>query len=310
MPLETPILFCVFHRPDLAQQVFSAIREQRPRTLLVVQDGPRPDRPGEAARVEQTRRLLDQVDWDCDLRMDFAPANMGCQARMNSGITWAFSQFERLIILEDDCLPAPSFFGYCEALLARFAEDERIMLISGDNFQPAPRTPHSYYFSKWTHIWGWASWRRAWEWNDPSMQAWPEFRQSDGLRRWCCDEPEAAHWTEVFDRAHAGGIDTWDFAWMFACWRRGGLTVLPRCNLVSNLGFGQDATHTLDSTSRLSRLPTGELGPLRHPPEVDRDAAADAYTWRHVFQDSSDRAARPERTRWWPRWLPRRRKTA
>jgi hypothetical protein len=255
--------------------------------LLVVQDGPRADHVSDNEWIERTRAVLKQVDWPCEFACNFATENLGCKRRMASGISWAFDQVDRLIILEDDCLPHADFFPFCDNLLTRFANDERIMTISGDNFQLVPRSPHSYYFSKWTHIWGWASWRRAWAAFDPDIRDWPITKDDPWLSALCCEPAEHAHWQHVFDQQHAGLIDTWDFPWMYANWKHGGLTVLPNTNLVSNIGFGAGATHTIDAQSPLANLPAHGMPTLSHPPCVERDVEADAWSWRNVFQQKS-----------------------
>ena len=283
MSVETPILLCVFKRPAHTRRVLDAIARQRPRRLFVVGDGPRPHVAGEAAAVAAVRQVVGSVDWPCDVRTHFAAANMGCRARMSSGIDWAFSQSERLIILEDDCLPHDDFFRLCDTLLDRYADDPMVMAVAGNNFQPGPRTGHSYYFSRYAHIWGWATWRRAWDHYDVAIADWPRLAAA-GLLEDVLDDPvEIRHWKAVFDGVHAGEIDTWDFQWLLACWRRRGLTALPETNLVSNIGFGAGALHTTDARSPLAAMPTGELGPLSHPPRVERLAEADVWTWKTLF---------------------------
>lgn len=281
--LTTPIAFLIFNRPETTKRVFESIRAARPARLLIVADGPRPHREGEVEKVAATRQIVSQIDWPCEVATNFSETNLGCKQRVASGLTWAFQQSESLIILEDDCVPHPSFFGYCEQLLERYADDERVMMISGDNFQPAQRTPNSYYFSRWSHIWGWASWRRAWDHFDVEVASWPETKFDRELRSVFGCDAEYEHWCGVLDRQHAGEIDTWDFPWQYACWKQRGLTVLPETNLISNIGFGNDATHTTDSLSRLANLPTAEIGPLRHPSEVAANEEADRHTWENIF---------------------------
>ena len=241
LSLQTPILFCVFNRPDLTRQVFDRIAQQRPQRLLLACDGPRQESPTDQRLVNEVREIVTAVDWPCQVQTYFADQNRGCRQQMANAISWGFEQAERLIILEDDCLPDPSFFGYCESLLERYAGDPQVMMISGDNFQPAATTPNSYYFSAYSHIWGWASWRRAWQHYDLAMSDWPEHRANGDaaeiLGPFCTDENETAYWRGVFDRQHAGQIDTWDYSWAYSCWANGGLTILPESNLVSNIGF-------------------------------------------------------------------------
>ncbi len=282
--MKTPVAFLIFNRPDVTEQVFAAIARAKPPALLVVADGPRAGRPGEAEKCAQARAIIERVDWDCRVLKNYAAENMGCRRRVSSGLDWVFETVEEAIILEDDCLPVASFFPYCEALLERYRHDTRVMAVSGDNFQRGVRhSPYSYYFSKYNHVWGWASWRRAWEHFDVDMATWPQFRDAGLLRSLCPIREEERLWTTIFNRVHAQEIDTWDYNWTYACWSQSGLTILPEVNLVSNLGFRPDASHT-KAQSWVAELPTGEMGELRHPPFVQRNAVADAATYASLFK--------------------------
>ena len=181
--LKTPILFLIFNRLDTTRRVFEEIRKQKPRQLFVASDGPRVNKDGEREIVEKTRKLvLDNIDWECEVKTLFRGENLGCKIAVSSAIDWFFENIEEGIILEDDCLPAQSFFGYCEELLEKFREDGRISVISGDNFQFGWRnTSDSYYFSKNCHIWGWATWRRAWERYDVEMKTYPNFKKKEKI---------------------------------------------------------------------------------------------------------------------------------
>ena len=279
--LTTPVACFIFNRPKLTEMVFAAIAAAKPRKLMVVADGPRYPEETEACR--ETRAVVERIDWECDLRIDAADTNMGCKQRISSGLDWVFSEVDEAIILEDDCLPAPSFFYFCETLLVRYRRDERVMMISGDNFQHGQqRTAHSYYFSKYTSIWGWATWRRAWKHYDVNMTSWPEFKQSGLLRGVCEDPDERAYWTRLFDLTHAGAIDTWDYQWCYACWSQGSLAILPNCNLVSNIGFGERATHVFDGAGRAA-LPVENIWAIEDPPFVVQDREADLYTFEYLL---------------------------
>jgi len=282
---QTPVALFIFNRPDTTARVFARIAAARPSRLFVVADGPRPAVPADAEACAATRAITEAVDWPCEVRRDYAPANLGCGRRVASGLDWVFSQVEEATILEDDCVPDPSFFPFCEELLDRFRTDERVMAISGDNFQGGRwRTRYSYYFSAVPHAWGWATWRRAWQHFDLEMLLWPEIRDGGWLADLFHDRHAARYWTEIFDAMLQHRIDTWDYQWFFACWAQGGLTVLPSVNLVSNIGFDGRATHTRIPTPR-AMVPTGEMAfPLLHPPYVVRDAQADRRTQRHYFR--------------------------
>jgi hypothetical protein len=283
-PLETPVAFFVFNRPELTRRVFEAIAAARPKRLLLVADGPRHDRAGEAERCAAVRAIVSRVDWECVVQRAFAESNLGCRQRVSTGLDWVFTECERAIILEDDCLPHPTFFRYAEELLDRYASDERVTMIGGSGFDPARPAGASYRFSRYNLIWGWASWRRAWRRYDVAIRRWPEFRSEEWLLKFTGEPGIAAYWREVFDRVHAGEIDTWDYQWTFASWAGDGLAIHPHVNLVSNIGFGADATHTLGDSHLAARAATAMAFPMVHPASVVADAEADRVLAREVYQ--------------------------
>ncbi len=277
------VIFLIFNRPELTARVFATIRQARPQRLFVVADGPRPERQGEAELVAAARAVTEKIDWPCDVIRDYSNVNLGCGKRVSSGITKAFESIEDAIILEDDCLPNASFYSYCSQLLKRYASDSRVMCISGNNFQNGVRRGDgSYYFSKYPHCWGWATWRRAWQHFSIDLSFWPKVRNSGLLRSACPEEHERTYWSNIFDRTQAGKIDTWAYPWVLCVWLQSGLTVLPNMNLVSNIGFGADATHTRFESIHAT-LPAEDIGSLVHPWPVCRDVVADALTDRLVF---------------------------
>jgi len=280
-----PVLFLIFNRPDLTKRVFERIREAQPRQLFIAADGPRADRPGEAELCAETRAVVERVDWDCEVRTFFRDENLGCKHAVSSAITWFFEHVEEGIILEDDCLPELTFFRFCAELLNRYRNEERVMVISGNNFQnPTCIRPDSYYFSVYNHIWGWATWRHSWMKYDGNLASWPDRKSTSWLQRFLADSEAAQYWTQMFDSAHAGKIDSWGYPWTYSCWANDGLTVLPAVNLVTNIGFDDRATHTRDPHSPASALPTHVMEfPLRHPVEIEPDRRADRYTFEHLF---------------------------
>jgi hypothetical protein len=284
--LQTPVAFIIFNRPDTAEQVFAEIAKARPPKLLVIADGPRTNRPGEAEKCAATRAILKKVDWDCEVLTNYSEVNLGCKRRVSSGIDWVFEQVEEAIILEDDCLPDPTFFRFCQEMLERYRHDQRVGMISGDNFQFGHRrSDDSYYFSKYVHIWGWASWRDRWANSyDVTMARWPHIRDGGWLADMVGSAREAAYWTKVFDRVHRGEIDTWDYQWVFANWVEGRMTILPVVNMISNIGFDGNATHT-KGDSDLANLTRNPMSfPLRHPLGMFRNVEADQYSYRRCFR--------------------------
>jgi hypothetical protein len=284
--LNAPVLFLVFNRPETTRQVFETIRQARPPRLYIAADGPRDDKPGEQVVCEKVRGITMAVDWPCEVRTLFRKKNLGCGAAVSGAIDWFFEREPEGIILEDDCLPDPSFFRFCEELLERYRENPAVMMISGDYYHGRHRQPpHSYFFSRHIGTWGWASWARAWKCNDRTMRRWPELRNSDWLVRVGDGHSDFRDfWTEVFDTVHAGRIDTWDYQWAYSCWLLDGITILPSRNLVKHIGYGSDATHATGDGGWMGRLPLEAISfPLVHPAEIERDRVADRWMDVNVF---------------------------
>lgn len=286
MSYRTPILLLLYNRPETTEQVFAAIREVRPARLFVAADGPSTKRPDDLERCLKTRGVVARVDWDCEVRTLFREENLGCRKAISSAIHWFFEQAEAGIILEDDCLPSSSFFRYCDELLDMYRDCDEVMAVSGDNFQDGRCvTSDSYYFSRYPHCWGWATWRRAWSKYDTDLKGWAEYQQSPSFDEIGATNPSfRGYWTRIFEKVKAGEIDSWAYVWTLSCWLNGGLTAIPRRNLVKNIGFGPDATHTKGASTRLSVMRAEEIEfPLKHPTQISRHASADSYADIHHF---------------------------
>jgi hypothetical protein len=282
--MNVPVALIIFNRADTTARVLAEIAKARPSKLLVIADGPRADHPDDAEKCLAARAAIDRVNWDCEVLTNYSEVNLGCGARPSSGLDWVFENVAEAIILEDDCLPHPTFFPFCAELLERHRDDERVMMISGDNFQfGRKRTQYSYYFSRYTHTWGWATWRRAWRYFDREIKLWPALRETPWLLDALGDERAADYWGQLFDRMEQMP-SVWDYQWAFACWSQSGLTILPNTNLISNIGWGEDATHTKLADNPSANIPTSEmLFPLEHPPYVVRDREADQFTFERLF---------------------------
>jgi hypothetical protein len=289
--MNTPVALIIFKRPDYTERVFEAIRQAKPPKLLVIADGPRPSHPDDAEKCEETRAIIDRVDWDCEVLRNFSDKNLGCGIRPATGISWVFENVEEAIILEDDCMPHPSFFQFCDEMLNRYRDDERIMHVSGNNFWGSKyQHQESYLFSRYTLSWGWATWRRAWQYYDFDMKHWTTM-DLQKQKRFLTDllgAPHAAEgWIKMFRNVVDGDLDCWDYQWTLTCWLQGGFSILPHVNLVSNFGFGADATHTFSAETnsvdcpKLS-IPTEAMEfPLKHPHLMLRDSQVD-----HFIQDN------------------------
>lgn len=282
MALSTPVALVFYHRPALLARVFEAVAAARPSRLFLIADGPRDE--ADRADCLAARQVVEQLSWPCQVQRFYAETNLGVKRRVSSGLEWVFDQVEEAIILEDDCLPGPSFFSYCQELLDRYRRDDRVFAIGGGNYQfGRKRSQHSYHFSGYCSIWGWATWKRAWRHYDVDIKDWPMLREHGLLEAGCNSAQEVHYWRWVFDNVYSGRIDTWDYQLLLAMWSQHALFVVPEANLVSNIGFGAGSTHTWSSASRLAAVPVNSIGALRHPSDVYRNAAADLYTFRRVL---------------------------
>lgn len=245
--LKTPVLLIVFNRLDTTKQVLDAIREAKAPRLYIAADGPRGHVTGEDSKVRAVREyVLSHIDWDCEVKTLFRENNLGCKYAVSGAINWFFENEEMGIILEDDCLPSQSFFFFCSELLERYKNDVRIWQISGANLlENRIKLSTSYIFSRYGGIWGWATWARHWHKYDIHMISWPEKKMD---QRWLRSVTE----TEVeinirkkrFDNVYYQNFNTWDYQWIYTKLLANGLSIIPRRNLVKNIGFGADATHT------------------------------------------------------------------
>lgn len=282
--VNTPIVYIVFNRPELTARSFAVIRKIRPERLFLIADGPRPNVSGDERRCDEVRRIIAQVDWPCDVTRLFAEENLGCMRRITSGLDFVFANVPEAIILEDDCMPDLSFFRYCDELLERFRTVDQIGVVSGNNFQPATwSSGNSYYFSRYPHCWGWATWSRAWQKLDRDMSCWPSLRESDWLKSLFQNRCDQWYWRNMFDETLTGRINSWAVRWVLTCWTEGLLTVLPDKNLVTNVGFGADSVNNLVEDKR-AMVPSESIDfPMQHPDLVIRNTQADDHTQKTFF---------------------------
>jgi len=282
--LKTPILFIIFNRPDTTQKVFDEIKKVKPLKIFIAADGPRNDKKNDAKNCQETRKIINQINWDCEIFTLLREQNLGCKIAVSSAISWFFQHIEKGIILEDDCLPDQSFFWYCQQLLEKYIHDERIMMISGDNFQDGiKRGEQSYYFSRLSHIWGWATWRRAWKYYDVHMKNFPEFHTQNQIKHIFDDQFAQQYWVIIFKNVYNNKIDTWDYQWTYTVFSQNGLSIMPNCNLISNIGFGQKATHVKEKSNKCANMKRYKLKILSHPAFILPDKNADNYTFKHHY---------------------------
>lgn len=285
MSLKTPILLIIFNRPETTRQVFEQIKKAQPEKLFIAADGPQPNKEGEREACEETRKIIKEVDWPCEVKTLFQEKNLGILNAPPTAINWFFNNTESGIILEDDCVPDQSFFTFCEELLEKYRNDERIMQIAGSNFQQGKkRGDASYYFSKYNHLWGWATWKRAWALNDPQMSTFPKFKKDRRIKDVWSSWSEQRGWVRTLERAYNGQIKSWDYPWIYAFWSNSGLCILPNQNLVTNIGFDQNATHTKEDKKgnlKIKSIPLEQA--IKHPDFIIANREADLYTFKEIF---------------------------
>jgi hypothetical protein len=286
--LQTPVLFLVFNRLDTTKQVFEAIRQAKPPRLYVASDGARANREGEREKVQAVRDyIINNIDWNCEVKTLFQDKNLGCRVAVSTAIDWFFDNEEQGIILEDDCLPEQSFFRFCEELLNKYKDDKRVMSIGGYCYRDESiKLLNSYFFTRYHHWWGWASWSRAWQYYDRSMEQWDAVKNT----KWLLTIGDGnllfkTFWGDKFNSTYLGKIDTWDYQWLFSCWCQNGVAILPSKNLIKNLGFAHiDATHTQNKNDKLALIPVQSLTfPLSHPLNIIRNHQIDKWLDRNRY---------------------------
>lgn len=283
--LDIPILMLVFNRPEETQRVFDAVKAARPARLYVAADGPRNHRPTDMDLSNRTRAVVSQVDWPCEVRTLFRSQNLGCGPAVSSAISWFFEQEEMGIILEDDCLPSEDFFRFCREMLLHYKNDERIMQICGSNFQRGiKRGDGSYYFSMFSFIWGWATWRRAWEKYDFELNH-IETAAELNLDYYTTHRALKRYWRQIFLYSKKKAFNTWDYQWGLTILKHKGLCAVPNMNLVTNIGNTDNSTHgSADDTSWTVNQPTASLGVLKHLSNVSVNQEADVFFYEEALR--------------------------
>jgi hypothetical protein len=236
--LKTPILYMVFNRLDTIKETINEIRKAKPEKFFIAADGPRT--PQEKIKTDEVRKyILEHIDWKCKVKTLFRDKNLGCGGAVSSAIKWFFENVEYGIILEDDCFPSQSFFKFCEELLVKYKDDERIMQISGTNVEGVSRIKEDYFFAINFNVWGWASWRRAWKYYDYKVRDWPRFLREGRADDFTNGKLDKYLFIRTYNMMYRGEIDTWDYQWWLNCATNNGLCIIPKCNLIKNIGLGK-----------------------------------------------------------------------
>lgn len=279
--MKTPVLFIIFNRPDTTQKVFESIRKARPENLFVAADGPRHNKKSENEKCNLTRQITEKIDWPCQVRRLYRDKNLGCKKAVSQAINWFFQNVGEGIILEDDCLPDQSFFRYCSILLEKYRGDSKVMHIGGSSFIDTQQKS-SYYFSKYPHVWGWATWKRSWDGYDSDLN---NVYNSSIFGNYKFSFFEKIFWLETFHAVKNGHIDTWDYQWVYKIWKNKGIAITPTTNLIKNIGFIKDSTHTKTTPEFIRKQKTGEIKQIIHCNSIKINDLEDKKTFSTIILD-------------------------
>jgi hypothetical protein len=281
---KSPVLFLIFNRPETTEKVFAKIRDYRPAKLYVSADGPRAGNTTDFENCLKTKQIIQKIDWECEVSTLYRKENLGCRLAVSSAIDWVFEREETAIILEDDCLPNETFFDFCTCLLDRYRNDLSVHHISGNNFQKwHMRSDGSYYFSRYPHSWGWATWRRAWHAFDLEFHGDSSSERARVVKNTLTNSEEQNFWINWINSVAQGEGSIWDVPRCYSMWRAGGMAILPNQNLVSNIGFKQGGTHTTSSTW-YSNMPSKPIRIIKHPTLQIVNSKADEFAYEQLFR--------------------------
>lgn len=279
---EIPVLLIIFNRIDTAMEVFNSIKAIQPKQLYIAADGPRLNKENEAADCNAARSIASLVDWECEVKTLFLTENLGPAKAPYKFIKWFFSEVKMGIILEHDCVPHPDFYYYCKELLLRYENNPQIGVISGTNLFSKPISDHSYHYSAYAHIWGWATWKRTIDYYDLSMKAYTEEKLTPVLKSYFNTHVEVDYWKTVFHQLQKNDLQTWDYALTFALWYNEMYSIIPNQNLVANIGFGVGALNTVDENSPYANMQTYPIMPLKYNDQIKPDRKEE-LTYMHTY---------------------------
>lgn len=290
---DTPVAFFIFNRPWITAKSFNKIKMIKPKNLYIIADGPRDNNKNDIIRCEETRNIVKNIDWDCNLNINFAEKNLGMKERNISGLNWLFSKVDMAIILEDDNLADLSFFRFASELLNYYKNNKKIFQITGVNWQDGiVRNNASYYFSKYNHLWGWATWKRCWEYYDKNIPYWSHWKKTHEWKEICPDPIERIFWTKLFNTYVKEEVNSWAYPWLLTAFYHKGLTVVPNKNLVRNIGFFGGGTHEFSQSTVLEKETHSLNQKIIHPKNVECDDLADQYAFNNIFDGKNLRSTK------------------
>ena len=286
---NSAIVLIIFNRPNETKRVLEQIKIAKPKKLYIIADAPRKNVDGEIELNKSCKDLIDNINWECEVIKNYAEENLGCGLRISSGLSWVFSFEEQAIILEDDCLPSPAFFTFCDQMLEKYKNENSVFHISGTRWNEEFNTENDYFFSRYAHIWGWATWSRAWNKYDYHLNSWNHILSKNRLKNHFQGAVEFEFWNEKFKNTFLSTKKTtWDYQWQFTMSINNKLCIIPSKNLISNIGVS--GTHLnnlkLSSTKYFNRKVYNDFIVLNEPKDLKYNNSFDKYHFRKHFYNS------------------------
>jgi hypothetical protein len=283
--IKTPVVLICFNRPVLTKKVFNQIKKKKPSKLFIIMDGPRPENFKDEQNVKKVKKIFRKVNWKCKVYKNYAKSNLGLKDRVITGLNWVFRKVDKAIILEDDCYPSDIFFDFCDKMLSFYQKNKKVSVITGNNFQKKPINNNSYYFSKYSHIWGWATWRRTWKLFNDNDHRIEKYLKSSNFKNQCKRFDEQKYWSDMHSQIKRGILKSWAYYFLLSMWKNNGLTLTPNLNLVKNLGINYKSSSNLNDPSlQVEISKTESIFPLVHPNFVKVSEEADNFVFYSIFK--------------------------
>lgn len=278
--MKTPLLILIFNRPKETRQLLIYLQKIKPKKIYVFSDGPRNNNLSDIINNNNCKSLFKKLKWKCSIKKKYLKNNLGCKNAVSKGISWFFKNEKYGIILEDDCMPTLGFFNFCEWGLKKFKDNKNIGSITGNNFLKS-KVPikSSYYFSKYAHCWGWATWSDRWKIYDKNISFWKKWKHSKNFEKMFNLKLEYQYWKKIFDNVFLDKIDSWAYPWNLCLWYNNKVTLTPKCNLVKNIGYGGSATHTFVNSDNLKYQTSNLVYPYKSPQKNNINIKADNYVF-------------------------------
>ena len=282
---KIPILFLVYNRLDCTKKSLNSILKYEPNKIYISCDGPK-NNPLDKKKTNQVRRYIEKKTMKIKkVQFLFNKKNLGCKKSNLKALNWFFKKEKKGVILEDDCVANQNFFSFCKSLLFKYKKNKKIYCISGSNFQSQPIDKNSYYFSKYNHCWGWATWSDRWRYNDGNIKFWPKLKENKNWKKLHRNNLERQYWEKIFDKVYKNRVDSWAYPWTLSVWKKNGLTITPNSNLVKNIGFGENSTHSkfkLDKITYKNKSKINDI--LLHPKQIKANNTADNLVFKNHFK--------------------------